>query len=84
MTTFTLNPVNGRKSFGGKAKVIQQDNISTLLSYDTEVATYNHSTNEMAVNGYYSSTTLTHINSFLAYYGFDTCTKQQLEEFYLN
>ena len=84
MKTFELTPVNGRKSFGGKVKVIEQNNISTLLSYDTEVATYNHLTNEMVVNGYYSATTLTHINSFLAYYGFDIITKKELERDYLS
>ena len=38
MKKFDLVPTNGRKSFGNKAKVIVKDNISTLISYNTEVA----------------------------------------------
>lgn len=81
--TFDLQPLN-RKSFYGKAKVTTENGISTLTSYNTDVATYNHETNEMKVKGYYSPTTMRHINAFLDYFGFDTCTKQQLEEHYLN
>ena len=66
MTTINLLPVNGRKSFGGKCKVetaqcvTTGDTISILLSYDTEVATYNHETNIMAVKDYFSAVTMTH------------------------
>jgi hypothetical protein len=35
----------------------------------------------MVVNGYYSVTTGTHINTFLDFYGFDTCTKKELENY---
>mgnify|MGYP000176843258 CR=1 FL=1 len=62
----------------GKAKVIKEGNTSTLLSYTTEVATYNHDTNKMTVNGYYSATTGRHINAFLEFYGFNKCTKKEL------
>lgn len=34
------------------------------------------------VNGYYSPTTLTHINAFLRHFGYDTCSKEELIEFY--
>lgn len=83
MRTFNLHPVNGRKSFGGKARVEEEFGMSYLYSHNTKVAHYNHQTNEMIVNGYFSATTLTHINSFLAYYGFETCTKKELENNYL-
>ena len=53
-------------------------NITRLVSYNTEVANYNHDTNIMTVNGWYSQTTAKHINAFLEYYGFDKCNKQQL------
>lgn len=78
---FYLNPINGRKSFYNKAVVIQNGNVSKLKSYNTIVAEYNHETNEIKVNGWYSATTATHINAFLDYYGFDTCTKKELENY---
>jgi hypothetical protein len=81
MNTFELIPINGRKSFGGKCRVEEEYGISYLYSYDTKVAHYNHETNKMTVNGWYSSVTATHINAFLAYYGFDTCTKKELENY---
>ncbi|MEX0597376.1 MAG: hypothetical protein WD512_12855 [Candidatus Paceibacterota bacterium] len=81
MKTFELSPINGRKSFGGKCKVIEKDGVSKLQSYDTVVAEYNHKENKMIVNGWYSKTTSSHINSFLDYYGFDTCTKKELETY---
>ncbi len=81
METITLNPINNRKSFYGKCRIEKQDNISTLISYTTKVAHYNHETKEMVVNGWYSTTTATHINAFLDYYGFKTCTKKELETY---
>lgn len=81
MTTFELTPVNGRKSFYNKCRVETDGNISYLISYTTKVAHYNHETNKMTVNGWFSSTTATHINAFLKYYGFDTCNKKQLENY---
>jgi hypothetical protein len=59
-------------------KVIENDGLSQLLSYNTIVAEYNHETNEMDVKGYYSMTTAKHINAFLDFYGFDRCNKTQL------
>jgi N-acetylglutamate synthase-like GNAT family acetyltransferase len=79
---FYLKPLN-QKSFDYKALVIQNGNISKLQSYDTIVAEYNHETNKMKINGYYSLTTMKHINAFLDYYGFDTVNKRQLQKFYL-
>lgn len=81
MQSFKLEPINGEKSFYGKAIVIAENNVSKLKSYDTIVAVYNHETNEMRVNGWYSMTTARHINAFLNYYGFDTCTKKELENY---
>jgi hypothetical protein len=81
MTTFELKPTNGRKSFYGKCKVEQENNISYLYSYNTKVAHYDHETNKMVVNGYYSLTTAKHTNAFLEFYGFDKCNKKQLENY---
>lgn len=81
METFEVTPINGRKSFYGKAKVVTENNVSNLYSCDTLVASYDHQNNNMTVNGWYSATTATHINAFLDFYGFDTCTKKELENF---
>ena len=80
-TTFELTPVNNRKSFYGKCKVIEENGISKLQSYDTIVAEYNHIENKMTVHSWFSATTATHINAFLSYYGFDTCNKKELENY---
>ena len=65
----------------GKCQVIEENGISKLQSYETIVAEYNHNTNMMKVFGYYSTTTARHINAFLEYYGFDTCSKKELENY---
>lgn len=57
------------------------DHYSDLISYETRVASYNHLTNEIQVFGWYSRTTATHINAFLNYYGFDSCSKKELEDY---
>lgn len=66
---FELTPKNGRKSFNGKAKVIVEDDIAKLLSYETIVAQINLKTNEYTENGEYSATTNIHIKHFKDYYG---------------
>ena len=76
-----LMPINNRKSFYGKAKVVTENGISDLISYSTKVASYNHITNKMSVFGWYSNTTASHINSFLQYFGFKKCTKKELENY---
>jgi hypothetical protein len=81
MVTFELTPTDSRKSFYNKCRVEQIDNISTLISYSTKVAEYNHITNKMTVHGYYSPTTARHINAFLKCYGFDMCSKKELENY---
>ena len=69
MNIFELTPTNGRKSFGGKAKVIVENGLAKCLSYETIVAEYNIETKEFVDNGYYSKTTTSHINAFKSYYG---------------
>ena len=54
---------------------------SDLISYTIRVASYNHTSNEMSVYGWFSSTTAKHINDFLEYYGFERCNKKQLENY---
>ena len=78
MKTFYLEPNKGQKSFYGKATVIIKNNVAKLKSYDTIVCEYDMNNNKMLVFGWYSNTTAKHINAFLNYYGFDTCTKKEL------
>jgi hypothetical protein len=77
--TVTLHPVDGRKSFYNKCKVIRKGNKAVLVSYSTEVAEYDYKTGEIKINGWYSRTTARHINSFLTYFGFDIMAKKEME-----
>ena len=84
MKTFKLLPIDGRKSLNNhhvNKYDCEGETFSDLVSYTTRVASYNHTTNEISVYGYYSRTTARHINAFLDFYGFDTCTKKELENY---
>ena len=76
-----LKPINGRKSFYGKAKVIKEDNISKLLSYKTIVAEYNHTTNKMTINGWDMDARARHINAFPCMGRVDTLSKKELKSY---
>lgn len=71
MRTYELpNVGDRRKSFYGKAKVIEKDNGETVLqSYDTEVCKINPNGEFVRLWDGYSSTTMRHINSFLQFFG---------------
>ena len=70
MQVFELTPTNGRKSFGGKAKVIVENNVAKCLSYETIVAEYDIENSIFSLNGImFSKTTNSHINAFKDYYG---------------
>lgn len=69
MKMFELRPLNGRKSFYGKAVVIEKDNGDIeLRSYDTIVARIRNGRFERLWSGY-SATTMNHINSFINTFG---------------
>ena len=69
MKAFELKPINGRKSFYGKAEAIERDNGDIeLRSYNTIVARIRNGKFERLWNGY-SYTTMAHINSFIDTYG---------------
>jgi hypothetical protein len=76
-----LIPTCRQKSFYNKAKLNNSDGLIKLISYTTNVATYDTINNKMYVYGYYSQTTAKHINSFLELYGFKRCNKKQLENY---
>ena len=76
-----------RKSFYGKAKVVEQENGDLLLySYDTLVARVKDGMFEINSNVYscylYSNTTLRHIKEFYKqHYKYEEITKSDLEKF---
>ncbi len=81
LSMLTLSPVNGRKSFYNKCRVIETgDDLALLQSYNTIVATYNKKTKRMVVNGWYSNTTASHINAFLDYFNFPTVSKKIMQD----
>lgn len=65
---FELMPIDGRKSFYGKATVMQySDNLAILKSYGTEVAAIKNGKFIRMWSGY-STTTMRHVNAFLYAY----------------
>ena len=66
---FDLPVMNGtRKSFYGKAKIIEYENGDVeLLSYNTIVCRIHNGSFQRVWNGY-SATTMRHINAFLTFY----------------
>ena len=69
MKTFELKPTNNRKSFYGKASVIEQDNGDIeLRSYNTIVARIRNGEFQRLWWGY-SATTMNHVNSFIDTFG---------------
>jgi hypothetical protein len=69
MKTYELKPTNNRKSFYGKASVIERDNGDIeLRSYETIVARIRNGNIERLWDGY-SATTMNHVNSFLNLFG---------------
>ena len=65
MEMYELTPVNGRKSFYGKAKVaVNEDGSKTLLSYGTPIVTVKGGKVKRHFDGEVSCTTSTHIISF--------------------
>jgi hypothetical protein len=76
MKTFYIN--NKKNNHVNEYTNSDNDHYSDLISYTTRVASYNHATNEISIYNAQSQTTISHINDFLEFYGFDRQTKQQL------
>lgn len=79
MKTFYLNNIKNHHV----NEYINDDNdhYSDLVSYTTRAASYNHKTNEMSVYSCQSKTTAGHINAFLNFYGFGSCTINELRNY---
>ena len=76
-----LEPVYSNvKSFYGKARIIRENEVIKLLSYNTVIAEIKD--NKVHINGFYSQTSTRHLREFLQQYGFKIGTKAQLEKMY--
>ena len=79
MKILDLKPLNGQKSFGGKAQIIiMNGNTIQLRSFETIVAEYNTKEDIINVFDWFSMTTAKHINSFLELYGFRNVSKKDI------
>lgn len=66
MKMYELQPNDSRKSFYGKARVIEKDNGEKVLqSYNTEVCKVTSGGQFVRLWSGYSATTMRHVNSFL-------------------
>lgn len=66
MKMYELQPNDSRKSFYGKARVIEKDNGEKVLqSYNTEVCKITSGGQFVRLWSGYSATTMRHVNSFL-------------------
>ncbi len=63
-SVFELQPIDGRKSFNSKCRVIKVNNDYSLMSYNTIVATYKNNVLEYENVHLHSVTTKRHIKAF--------------------
>lgn len=69
MNIYNLPCYDNRKSFYGKAKVLENGTKYTLYSYEIPVIEYNKITGEVKrLWSGYSFTTMRHVNSFLRHF----------------
>lgn len=65
MRIYDLVPTNGRKSFNGKAKVVEfNDGVKYLYSYNTLMGAIDADGKIHRYSDYYSATTNNHVRSF--------------------
>lgn len=72
MKSFELYPIDGRKSFYGKARVFENDHGAAILkSYDTDVCMIDARGEFHRLWSGESATTMRHVSAFLYHYGID-------------
>ncbi len=71
---------DSRASFYGKANIIVNNRVTTLRSYETDVAYIKDG--KAHVNGTYSATTLRHIKEFLKQHNFKADSSKQIMQDY--
>ena len=69
MKIYKLDPNGSSKSFCGKASVIEENGEKFLKSYETIVCKIDKNGNFIKLWDGYSTTTMRHINAFLAKFG---------------
>lgn len=69
ISVFDLRPIDGRKSFYGKAQVIRYNGWVYLRSYQTIVCAIDPCDKFHRYWWSYSVTTMRHVNAFLSAYG---------------
>ena len=75
---FEFKPVDGRKSFYGKAKVVHySDGLTILHSYETPVCAINENDCFVRLWDGWIATTARHVNAFLTAYSFPTLSKSE-------
>ena len=74
---------DSRKSFYGKAQLIETDDKVELHSYDTLVATYYKNEDKFVLHGKYSPTTTRHQKEFGKQLGFKFKNSKELFDKYL-
>lgn len=74
---------DGRKSFYGKANLIESDEKVELQSYDTIVATYYKNEDKFVLHDKYSQTTTRHQKEFASQLGFSFKNAKELFDKYL-
>ena len=79
MKIYELCPVNGRKSFYGKALVKETGKETILQSYQTEVCKIDENGHFVKLWNGYSNTTMNHINAFLSLFGIPSMKKKEWE-----
>lgn len=84
VSVFDLKPVNGQKSFYGKAQVIRVKGCTYLRSYDTLVCAVDESGKFIRLWWRYSATTMRHIDAFCKLYGLPSGGKSWWESLPVN
>ena len=74
---------DGRKSFYGKAQLIESKEKTELESYNTIVATYYKKENKLVLHGKYSQTTTRHQKEFANQLGLNFKNSKELFDKYL-
>lgn len=85
MITYNLETIyDSHKSFYGKAKVVENDLMKSLYSYDTLVATLDTTTGNITLHPRWneSQTTLRHVKEFLKQNDCFVGSKSELEKYY--
>ena len=74
-----LRPIDGRKSFYGKARMVYPGfTYVSLISYDTTVCSFDLETRKFIRHwDGYSVTTMRHINAFRHFYGLPLLSKSE-------